>query len=131
MFLARRPPAMAIERFQDVSRDLPLSYEPVLSNHAESGEELFQVFMIYSDARRRIVDYLGSHEHLAVDIVVSPFRTSFALLFEADMSKPLRYLLAGIMLLAGFTGAVRIAAQSAAAPVQPHTTIDTGALEGV
>ena len=24
--------------------------------------------MIYSDARRRIVDYLGSHEHLAVDI---------------------------------------------------------------
>ena len=27
--------------------------------------------MVYSDARRRIVDYLGSHEHLAVDIDVS------------------------------------------------------------
>lgn len=28
----------------------------------------FDAYMIYSDARRRIVDYLGSHEHLAVDL---------------------------------------------------------------
>ena len=27
--------------------------------------------MVYSDARRRILDYLGSHEHLAVDIDLS------------------------------------------------------------
>ena len=31
----------------------------------------FDAYMIYSDARRRIVDYLGSHEHLAVDIDLS------------------------------------------------------------
>ena len=28
----------------------------------------FDAYMVYSDARRRIVDYLGSHEHLAVDL---------------------------------------------------------------
>jgi uncharacterized protein DUF4166 len=28
----------------------------------------FDAYMIYSDARGRIIDYLGSHEHLAVDI---------------------------------------------------------------
>jgi len=28
----------------------------------------FDAYMVYSDARGRIVDYLGSHEHLAVDI---------------------------------------------------------------
>lgn len=28
----------------------------------------FDAYMIFSDARRKIVDYLGSHEHLAVDI---------------------------------------------------------------
>jgi hypothetical protein len=26
----------------------------------------FDAYMVYSDARHRIVDYLGSHEHLAV-----------------------------------------------------------------
>ena len=31
----------------------------------------FDAYMIYSEARRCIVDYLGSHEHLAVDIDVS------------------------------------------------------------
>ena len=31
----------------------------------------FDAYMIYSEARRRIVDYLGSHEHLAVDIDLS------------------------------------------------------------
>lgn len=31
----------------------------------------FDAYMIYSAARRRIVDYLGSHEHLAVDIDLS------------------------------------------------------------
>jgi hypothetical protein len=31
----------------------------------------FDAYMIYSESRRRIVDYLGSHEHLAVDIDLS------------------------------------------------------------
>jgi hypothetical protein len=31
----------------------------------------FDAYMIYSDQRGRIVDYLGSHQHLAVDIDVS------------------------------------------------------------
>lgn len=31
----------------------------------------FDAYMIYSDTRRRIVDYLGSHEHLAVDLDLS------------------------------------------------------------
>jgi len=31
----------------------------------------FDAYMVYSDARGRIVDYLGSHEHLAVDIDLS------------------------------------------------------------
>lgn len=31
----------------------------------------FDAYMVYSEARDRIVDYLGSHEHLAVDIDMS------------------------------------------------------------
>jgi hypothetical protein len=31
----------------------------------------FDAYMIYSEERRRIVDYLGTHEHLAVDIDLS------------------------------------------------------------
>ena len=31
----------------------------------------FDAYMIYSEARGRIVDYLGSHQHLAVDIELS------------------------------------------------------------
>jgi hypothetical protein len=31
----------------------------------------FDAYMVYSEARTRIIDYLGSHEHLAVDIDVS------------------------------------------------------------
>lgn len=31
----------------------------------------FDAYMIYSEERQRIVDYLGSHEHLAVDIDIS------------------------------------------------------------
>jgi hypothetical protein len=31
----------------------------------------FDAYMVYSEARGRIVDYLGSHEHLAVDINLS------------------------------------------------------------
>jgi hypothetical protein len=31
----------------------------------------FDAHMVHSDARRRIVDYLGSHEHLAVDFDLS------------------------------------------------------------
>jgi hypothetical protein len=31
----------------------------------------FDAYMVYSEPRRRIIDYLGSHEHLAVDIDLS------------------------------------------------------------
>ena len=31
----------------------------------------FDAYMIYSEKRRRIVDYLGSHQHLAVDLELS------------------------------------------------------------
>lgn len=31
----------------------------------------FDAYMIYSEHRRKIVDYLGSHQHLAVDIDLS------------------------------------------------------------
>jgi hypothetical protein len=31
-------------------------------------ERRFDAYMVYSEARGRIVDYLGSHEHLAVDL---------------------------------------------------------------
>ncbi|MEO8083501.1 MAG: DUF4166 domain-containing protein [Ardenticatenales bacterium] len=31
----------------------------------------FDAYMIYSDARGRIVDYLGTHQHLAVDLALS------------------------------------------------------------
>jgi hypothetical protein len=31
----------------------------------------FDAYMVYSEARGRVVDYLGSHEHLAVDIELS------------------------------------------------------------
>lgn len=31
----------------------------------------FDAYMVYSQQRRRIVDYLGSHQHLAVDIAIS------------------------------------------------------------
>ena len=41
----------------------------------------FDAYMIYSSARRRIVDYLGTHQHLAVDI---------ALRVDADGSLRLR-----------------------------------------
>ncbi len=34
-------------------------------------ERRFDAYMIYSESRGRIVDYLGSHEHLAVDIDLS------------------------------------------------------------
>lgn len=31
----------------------------------------FDAYMIYSDGRRRIIDYLGTHQHLAVDLKLS------------------------------------------------------------
>jgi len=34
-------------------------------------ERRFDATMIYSDARKKIVDYLGTHQHLAVDIEMS------------------------------------------------------------
>jgi Domain of unknown function (DUF4166) len=36
-----------------------------------SRRRRFDAYMIYSESRARIVDYLGSHEHLAVDIDLS------------------------------------------------------------
>src|SRR4029079_4771281 len=36
-----------------------------------SRRRRFDAYMVYSDARGRIIDYLGSHEHLAVDIDLS------------------------------------------------------------
>jgi hypothetical protein len=74
MFLTRRPSRHAIERFLGKSQELPLSYSPIglirketsnhgideavvtrgahfgfaygsLTNHAEAGEELFEVFL--------------------------------------------------------------------------------------
>ena len=36
-----------------------------------SRERRFDAYMIYSEQRRKIVDYLGTHEHLAVDIDLS------------------------------------------------------------
>jgi hypothetical protein len=46
----------------------------------------FDAYMIYSEARGRIVDYLGSHEHLAVDIDLSfyegPIGFTFPMLFS-------------------------------------------------
>jgi hypothetical protein len=34
-------------------------------------ERRFDAYMVYSEQRRRVVDYLGTHEHLAVDIDLS------------------------------------------------------------
>ena len=67
--------------FPEVGREIPFTIE----NYAfvdQFGRETvswvrtfdsrvtrrFDAYMIYSDSRKRIVDYLGSHEHLAVDI---------------------------------------------------------------
>ena len=38
---------------------------------ASRRQRRFDAYMIYSEARGRIVDYLGSHQHLAVDIELS------------------------------------------------------------
>jgi hypothetical protein len=38
---------------------------------ASRRQRRFDAYMIYSEERRAIVDYLGSHEHLAVDIDLS------------------------------------------------------------
>jgi hypothetical protein len=70
--------------FPETGRDIPFTIE----NYAfvdQFGRETvswirtfrsrrtrrFDAYMIYSEARARIVDYLGSHEHLAVDIDLS------------------------------------------------------------
>lgn len=39
-----------------------------LRTFESSRTRRFDAYMIYSEARGRIIDYLGSHEHLAVDI---------------------------------------------------------------
>lgn len=70
--------------FPEVGRDIPFTIE----NYAfvdQFGRETvtwvrtfesrrqrrFDAYMIYSEQRGKIVDYLGSHEHLAVDIELS------------------------------------------------------------
>ncbi|HEV8281179.1 MAG TPA: DUF4166 domain-containing protein [Candidatus Limnocylindrales bacterium] len=70
--------------FPETGRDIPFTIE----NYAfvdDFGRETvtwartfestrvrqFDAFMVYSEKRGRIVDYLGSHEHLAVDIDLS------------------------------------------------------------
>src|SRR5436305_2124907 len=39
--------------------------------HTDSQPRRFDAYMIYSERRQCIVDYLGTHQHLAVDIDVS------------------------------------------------------------
>jgi hypothetical protein len=48
----------------------PLGRETVtwIRTFKTSRRRRFDVYMIYSAQRRRIVDYLGTHQHLAVDI---------------------------------------------------------------
>jgi hypothetical protein len=70
--------------FPETGRDIPFTIE----NYAfvdDFGRETvswvrtfestrtrrFDAYMVYSETRGRIVDYLGSHEHLAVDIDIS------------------------------------------------------------
>jgi hypothetical protein len=42
-----------------------------IRNFTVSKQRRFDAYMIYSEQRKQVVDYLGSHEHLAVDIDLS------------------------------------------------------------
>lgn len=70
--------------FPETGRDIPFTIEnyAFLDQHGRetvswirtfhsSRTRQFDAYMIYSEQRDRIVDYLGSHEHLAVDIDLS------------------------------------------------------------
>jgi Domain of unknown function (DUF4166) len=70
--------------FPETGRDIPFTIENYafvdsfgretvtwVRTFESSKTRRFDAYMIYSEARGRIVDYLGSHEHLAVDIDMS------------------------------------------------------------
>ena len=70
--------------FPETGRDIPFTVENYafvdrfgretvswIRTFASRRTRRFDAYMVYSHARRRIVDYLGSHEHLAVDIDLS------------------------------------------------------------
>jgi hypothetical protein len=70
--------------FPETGRDVPFTIENYafvdrfgretvswIRTFASRRRRRFDAYMVYSDTRHRIVDYLGSHEHLAVDIDLS------------------------------------------------------------
>ncbi len=70
--------------FPEVGRDIPFTIEnyafrddfgretvSLIRTFETSKRRRFDAYMIYSEERGRIVDYLGSHEHLAVDLDLS------------------------------------------------------------
>jgi hypothetical protein len=70
--------------FPEVGRNIPFQIENYaykdsfgretvtwLRTFRSSKVRRFNAYMIYSQSRRRIIDYLGDHQHLAVDIEIS------------------------------------------------------------
>jgi len=70
--------------FPETGRDIPFTIENYafiddfgretvswLRTFESSRRRRFDAYMVYSEERGRVVDYLGSHEHLAVDIDLS------------------------------------------------------------
>ena len=70
--------------FPEVGRDIPFTIENYafvddlgretvswIRTFHSTKDRRFDAYMVYSERRRRIVDYLGSHEHLAVDLEIS------------------------------------------------------------
>ena len=70
--------------FPEVGRDIPFTIENYafvdrfgretvtwVRTFESRRQRRFDAYMIYSEGRGKIVDYLGSHEHLAVDIEMS------------------------------------------------------------
>ncbi len=70
--------------FPEVGRDIPFTIENYafvdrfgretvtwVRTFESRRQRRFDAYMIYSEGRGKIVDYLGSHEHLAVDIELS------------------------------------------------------------
>jgi hypothetical protein len=70
--------------FPEVGRNIPFTIEnyafrddfgretmSLIRTFDSSKRRRFDAYMIYSEQRGRIVDYLGSHEHLAVDLDLS------------------------------------------------------------
>src|SRR6185369_471663 len=70
--------------FPEVGRNIPFTIEnyafvddfgretmSLIRTFESDKRRRFDAYMVYSEARGRIVDYLGSHEHLAVDLDLS------------------------------------------------------------